>query len=1124
MISSLCSKWSKKMPLQVVLLLPLLGLILFAMLLVGYLSHYHGQQAVNHVAHQLRIEINNRIKGHLKEFLETSTRINEANANAMEQGRLDTTDPIALERFFWEQIQLFDTVTSINFGNTQGGLANAGREGLDGFLYVISTEDFARGKFFKYKIDSSGERGQLIDTLPFFDARERSWYLKAVERGKDVWSDIYVLFTGQDLVITLSRPVYSREEELLGVTAVNIFLSHLGDFMAGINVGSSGQSFIIEPSGLFIASSTSEAPYDPNEGRKYALESANPLTASAVEALNQTFGERKNILQDHKFDFHYQNERHFGLVAPFQDPHGLDWLIVTVIPESDFMGQIYANQRTTILLMALTLVSVASVSLFITRKMIRPIYQLKEAAMALARGEWKANYHHHSSIEEIHALSHSFQHMAGQVEEMVVGLNQEIAERKKVEERLKESEERFRAISDLALDAIIMIDQRGSIVYWSPSAESIFGHQSADVMGQNAHDLIMPEKYRESYERGFAYYRSTGKGPVISRVLELTAKHKLGHEIPIEIAVSPIIIKGEYWASAIIRDISERRRMEERIEEQHEFQKIVASISSSFINTSKELIDDTINQALRQIGHFFQADRAYLLQISSDNRAISNTQEWCAEGIEPQIHTLQDVPLERMPLLVHEALTKEYILIPDVEGLSDGEERRELQRQGIQSLIGIPLKNEGRFFGFLGLDAVREKRLWAKEEIHLFKLVSEILSNVLIKEKMEKEIKESEAKYRALVSNIPGIIFRCKEDKNWTMYFISDEIEELTGYPPEDFLINGSRAFASIIDPQDQQMVYETIHRSLSLQRPYTLQYRIRSAFGSTLWVQENGQGVFCEDGQLLYIDGVIIDVTEHKRVEEQLALQSQELEQEMDKARQVHQLMLPKSLPTIPGLSVVAHYQPAKKLGGDFYDMIIVDNKLVFYLSDVSGHGLDGSMLSLFVKHTIKNYLSFSRGGIGPAPILQRLAEQFHLEEHLIEYFISIFLGVLDLESMELSYSGLGFQDRPLVQMGDGEKLYLLSRGLFISPAVPLELLNVEERRITLTPGSTLFFNTDGLTEQGAGGDYYMSRLSHVFYEHAHLTPATIAETIVEDFKEFNRGSIQGQDDITFLVLQVKL
>lgn len=247
------------------------------------------------------------------------------------------------------------------------------------------------------------------------------------------------------------------------------------------------------------------------------------------------------------------------------------------------------------------------------------------------------------------------------------------------------------------------------------------------------------------------------------------------------------------------------------------------------------------------------------------------------------------------------------------------------------------------------------------------------------------------------------------------------------------------------------------------------------------------------------------------------------QLDEEMDKARQVHERLLPKSLPMVEGLSVAAHYQPAKKLGGDCYDMIKVGNKLVLYLSDVSGHGLDGCMLSLFVKHTVKSYLTFSpKAQITPGNILHYLALQFNGEDYPHEYFICLFLAVLDLETLEMTYSGVGFQDTPYVRMGSGERVRLYTKGLFISNNYPVDLIDFTEDRILLNPGSTIFFNTDGLTEEGRPGAIYQNRLPEVFYRNAHQSPQHIARSVLEDFQHFNKGVLQGKDDITFIVLQV--
>lgn len=134
-----------------------------------------------------------------------------------------------------------------------------------------------------------------------------------------------------------------------------------------------------------------------------------------------------------------------------------------------------------------------------------------------------------------------------------------------------------------------------------------------------------------------------------------------------------------------------------------------------------------------------------------------------------------------------------------------------------------------------------------------------------------KELQSSEERYRTLVSNIPGAVYRCACDANWTMEIISTPIKEICGYPASDFIDNRVRSFASIIHPDDARMVQETVMKGISQKQPYIIEYRVMHADGSVRWVYEKGQGVFDESGAVKWLDGVIFDATQRKRVEQEL-------------------------------------------------------------------------------------------------------------------------------------------------------------------------------------------------------------------------------------------------------------
>jgi PAS domain S-box-containing protein len=147
---------------------------------------------------------------------------------------------------------------------------------------------------------------------------------------------------------------------------------------------------------------------------------------------------------------------------------------------------------------------------------------------------------------------------------------EDIDARKQAEESLRESEEKFRKLASSAQDAIVMINNEGNFFYWNKAFERIFGYSNREISGKEVHILIAPERYRENYKKGFAYFRETGEGPVIGKTLELAAVKKDGTEFPIELSVSALQFKGKWISIGIIRDITKRKKAEGKIKKLNE--------------------------------------------------------------------------------------------------------------------------------------------------------------------------------------------------------------------------------------------------------------------------------------------------------------------------------------------------------------------------------------------------------------------------------------------------------------------------------------------------------------------------------------------------------------------------
>jgi PAS domain S-box-containing protein/putative nucleotidyltransferase with HDIG domain len=163
-----------------------------------------------------------------------------------------------------------------------------------------------------------------------------------------------------------------------------------------------------------------------------------------------------------------------------------------------------------------------------------------------------------------------------------------IAARDSSQAALAASEEKFRAISVAALDALIMVDDSSALVYWNPAAEHILGYRAEEVLGKPLHQLLTPQRYQGRALQGFEAFRSSGEGALIGKTIEIEALHKDGHEVPVELSISALQLNGRWHAVGILRDITERKRAE------REMRLLAAIVESSDDAIVSKSLDGTI--------------------------------------------------------------------------------------------------------------------------------------------------------------------------------------------------------------------------------------------------------------------------------------------------------------------------------------------------------------------------------------------------------------------------------------------------------------------------------------------------------------------------------------------------
>lgn len=451
----------KAFPLRIVLVVPFVLQIFGAVGLVGYLSFRNGQRAVNDLAAQLIDKAGQQIDGHLDSYLALPVQLIQMNVDAISQGEVNLNDPITSGHYFWRQAKAFPNLTYIGFTQPNGSEVGAGRwvKGLDLLLY----DNLPKGKASDYIADAQGNRSTLLQQYEYNPLSE-SWYQEPIAAQKLVWGKIEISQNqnieltdagkaaqttantldggiGYYVAASLAAPVYGESQTLLGVMNIDLTLTSISDFLRSFQVSPSGQVFIIERDGMLVGSSS---PFPILSGKSDAfkrlnsLDSPDPLIQTVSQAMWQQFSNLQTIQSAQKWEIDFKGQRQFVQIAPWNDAHGLDWLVVTVVPESDFMGQINANTRMMILLCFAALLLSSLMGILASRWIARPILRLNRASEAMASGNLDQTVET-SSIRELNTLSNSFNHMAQQLRELFAALEHSREElENRVEDRTAE--------------------------------------------------------------------------------------------------------------------------------------------------------------------------------------------------------------------------------------------------------------------------------------------------------------------------------------------------------------------------------------------------------------------------------------------------------------------------------------------------------------------------------------------------------------------------------------------------------------------------------------------------------------------------------------------------------------
>lgn len=463
--------------------------------IVSYLCYRSGQETVSITVGELMTKIADRTQERVSSYFDTTKIVAQSHAMLLQQGVLDGNDLDMMERHYVQQLKIIPQLSSIAIANENREFLAVERPFNDSLIIRKLDQKNPYNQFYRYKADTEGNNKILKETRTNYDPHNdppgNPWYLKVKNNPDGIWKITVNLSQGENQpILQLARFVrfFNPSGQFQGVVATSIFLTQLGDFLKKINKNSQGQIFIIDKEGYLIATSTGEMPFDHTakdnlkdnvnvkNRRLQVTDSHNPLTLATAKLIAS-----KGYLNNHLGDspllqLTYQQQKYFVKITPLEQK--LDLSIVTIIPESEFAGEVNKSLAVTIILTFVALVVGIIFSLYISGLITHSLSQLSQVATDYTQNQVLPELPL-SRIREIAHLSDSFKQMMKKI------IETERIRENYLESSLRQSKEELEDILENVSGIITRVSlydySHWTIDYVSGNCEAICGYSGEDL-------------------------------------------------------------------------------------------------------------------------------------------------------------------------------------------------------------------------------------------------------------------------------------------------------------------------------------------------------------------------------------------------------------------------------------------------------------------------------------------------------------------------------------------------------------------------------------------------------------------------------------------------------------------
>jgi two-component system, sporulation sensor kinase C len=431
----------------------------------------------------------------------------------------------------------------------------------------------------------------------------------------------------------------------------------------------------------------------------------------------------------------------------------------------------------------------------------------------------------------------------------------------------------YQVMAESTQSYIFVINQEGQIEYVNPSAAGVWNMTPDQLIGKRAEDLFGKEDFQTQWGHITSAFH-TGRPSMSETTLRFGDRELWLHTewLPIKTDLGSVRA-----VAGISRDITANKGTEEAQKQGTALEELILEISNRFLSFSEDQIDEGIEEALEQIGHFSGVDHAFCILISSDLAAATITHEWCGPGVTSQ-KEIGPVLKEEFAWMSTQILNGKVARINRREDLPPEarQERAYMEAQGVRSVLNVPFNERGGIIkGAFGIETHSHERTWREEDIRLLKMFGNVVTTALENKQATKTLREREENFRDLAENANDGIAIIWGKGVFT--YINRRGAEIFGYTVEE-LLNSATA-AIVFHPDHHKMITERYWKIMAGE-PVVRTYEPRCVRkdGSEVWLEVSSARMIWQ-GQVA--DMVILrDITDRKKAEQQIREYREHLEE----------------------------------------------------------------------------------------------------------------------------------------------------------------------------------------------------------------------------------------------------